>query len=107
MQESKNQNFIKKEFFLNISEKKNQIFRNKGRAQRPAPTPDQLSLGEIIGRFKSYTTSQYISGVKIYNWKPFYEKLWQRGYYDQIIRNKKELFAVQKYIIHNPLNWKS
>jgi hypothetical protein len=53
----------------------------KGRASGGSrtPTSDQLSLGEIIGRFKSYTTTQYISGVKHNKWKPLYEKLWQRG----------------------------
>lgn len=76
-----------------------------GRARRPAPTHDQLSLGEIIGRFKSYTTTQYISGVKNNKWKPFYEKLWQRGYYDHIVKDKKELFAIRKYIVDNPLHW--
>ncbi len=75
-----------------------------GRALRPAPTPDQLSLGEIIGRFKSYTTTQYISGVNNNKWKPFYEKLWPRGYYDHIVKDKKELFAIRKYIIDNPLH---
>jgi hypothetical protein len=75
----------------------------KGRALRPAPTSDQLSLGEIIGRFKSYTTTQYISGVKNNKWKPFYEKLWQRGYYDHIVRDEKELFAIRNYITNNPL----
>ena len=77
-----------------------------GRAQRPAPTTDQLSLGEIIGRFKSYSTNQYISGVKNNKWKPFYEKLWQRGYYDHIVKDEKELFAIRNYIVNNPLHWK-
>ena len=77
----------------------------KGRAQRPAPTGDHLSLGEIIGRFKSYTTNQYISGMQYHNWRPFCEKLWRRGYYDRIVRNEKELFVIRKYIINNPLNW--
>jgi REP element-mobilizing transposase RayT len=79
----------------------------KGRAQRPAPTGDDFYLGEIVGRFKSYTTTQYSNSVKIHHWPPFYEKLWQRGYYDRIIRNERELYAIRKYIINNPLNWKS
>ena len=76
-----------------------------GRARRPAPTDDQIALGEIIGRFKSYTTTQYISGVKNNQWKAFYEKLWQRGYYDHIVKDKKELFAIRNYITNNPLHW--
>jgi REP element-mobilizing transposase RayT len=77
------------------------------RSEISADSKTQLSLGEIVGRFKSYTTTQYISGVKNKKWRPFYEKLWQRGYHDHIIRNKKELYAIRKYISNNPLNWKS
>ena len=69
--------------------------------------PSGLSVSEIIGRFKSFTTIQYINGVENQSWKPFYEKLWQRGYYDRVVRNKKELFAMRKYICNNPLKWKS
>ncbi len=99
-------------FFNNffVTNKFNDIYfgrHNWGRARRPAPTPDQLSLGEIIGRFKSYTTTQYISGVNNNKWKPFYEKLWQRGYYDHVIKNRREYFAIRKYIINNPLSWNS
>ena len=32
--------------------------------------------------------------------------VWQRNYYEHIIRNDKELFEIRKYIEFNPLNWK-
>jgi REP element-mobilizing transposase RayT len=76
-----------------------------GRSQRDVPAEIKRSCHWIIGRFKSYTTIQYINGVKSQKWKPFYERLWQKGYYDRIINNKYELFAVRKYICDNPLNW--
>ena len=69
---------------------------------RPAPT---FALGNIIGAFKSITTNEYITGVKNHNWKPFYKKLWQRNYYERIIRNDKELITIRQYIINNPVNW--
>lgn len=31
--------------------------------------------------------------------------LWQRGYYDHIIRNKKELLRIMEYIENNPRAW--
>jgi hypothetical protein len=31
--------------------------------------------------------------------------VWQRGYYDRIIRNEQELFETRKYILENPLKW--
>ena len=31
--------------------------------------------------------------------------LWQRNYYEHIIRNDMELNRIWQYIINNPLNW--
>lgn len=31
--------------------------------------------------------------------------IWQRGYYERVVRNEKELTRIQKYIIENPLTW--
>jgi REP element-mobilizing transposase RayT len=31
--------------------------------------------------------------------------LWQRSFYDHIIRDEEELFRVREYIINNPLMW--
>jgi REP element-mobilizing transposase RayT len=70
---------------------------------RPAPT--NAKFPDIIGSFKSLTTNQYIKGVRDSNWLPFNKKLWQRNYYEHIVRNEKELDLVRKYIIENPLKW--
>lgn len=67
---------------------------------RPAPT-----LGAIIGAFKSITTHDYIAGVRQRNWPPFSGKLWQRNYYEHIIRNESELNRTRQYILDNPVNW--
>lgn len=66
----------------------------------PAPT-----LGEMIQWFKTMTTNEYIRGVKMLNWTPFPGKLWQRNYYEHIIRSEIELNAIRQYIINNPLKW--
>ncbi len=66
----------------------------------PAPT-----LGEMIQWFKTMTTNEYIRGVKTLNWTPFPGKLWQRNYYEHIIRSEIELNAIRQYIINNPLKW--
>ena len=63
------------------------------------------SLGRILQAFKSLTTVEYIRGVKQSNWSPFPGRLWQRNYYDRIIRDEKELNAARKYIAENPLKW--
>jgi REP element-mobilizing transposase RayT len=68
--------------------------------KRPAAIPD------IVQWFKTMTTNEYIQEVKVGRFPPFDGKLWQRNYYDHIIRNKKSLERIQNYIINNPAQWK-
>lgn len=63
------------------------------------------SLGRIIQAFTSITTHEYIIGVRRYGWRPFYRKLWQRNYYEHIIRNELELNQIRAYIRSNPAKW--
>lgn len=65
------------------------------------------SLIEIFHWFKTMTTNEYIRGVKQLGWPRFDGKLWQRGYWDHIIRDQKTYENISEYIFHNPLNWKS
>lgn len=71
---------------------------------RPYGTrPD--SLGRVVQGFKSKTTHEYIGGVKQMGWTPFSGKLWQRNYYDHIVRNDEELNRIREYISDNPRRW--
>ena len=72
-----------------------------------APTIDRTkkTIGDMVGAFKSITTVEYIRGVKNVNWKPFHDTLWQRNYYEHIIRNEKSYHSIANYIIHNPAKW--
>lgn len=62
-------------------------------------------LSQMIQWFKAMTTNEYIRGVKQLDWKPFNSKLWQRDYYEHIIRSKKELQQKTDYILDNPSRW--
>lgn len=63
------------------------------------------SVGRIVQAFKSLTTNAYIRGVKQSDWPPFAGRLWQRNYYERIVRNDDELNAARKYILDNPMKW--
>ncbi len=63
------------------------------------------TVGDIIGAFKSITTNEYIKGVKLNNWQRFNGKLWQRNYWEHIIRNEKAYQNISDYIVNNPLKW--
>ena len=73
--------------------------------QGVAPTHEQLSLPEIIHRIKSLTTHRYGMGVRDKGWPRFENRLWQRNYYEHVIRNERDLKAIYEYIITNPMNW--
>lgn len=64
-------------------------------------------LRTVVQWFKTMTTNEYIRGVKNLGWTPFAGKLWQRNYYEHIIRNQDELIRIRQYIRDNPLNWQT
>jgi len=73
-----------------------------------APTVGDIvapTVGDIVGAFKSRVTVEYIRGVKTSGWPPFRGRLWQRNYYEHIIRNERALNAIRQYIIENPRRW--
>ncbi|HEY9635304.1 MAG TPA: transposase [Coleofasciculaceae cyanobacterium] len=74
---------------------------------KPAPTRENLVLGDIVGAFKSITTHQYTIGVYQQNWVPFFKRLWQRNYYENIVRHETALQTFRQYIRNNPRSWES
>ncbi len=71
-----------------------------GLATRVAPT-----LGDIVGAFKSIAANEYIRNVKNNDWPPFKGSLWQRNYYEHIIRDERDLNRVREYVVNNPYKW--
>ena len=61
----------------------------------PSPT-----VGNIIGWFK-YNTTKSVNE----EYKSAGNKLWQRSYYDHIIRDEKDYMEKLNYILSNPLKW--
>lgn len=62
-------------------------------------------LPKLVQWFKTMTMNEYIRGVKQNDWEPFPGKLWQRNYYERVIRNERELNDIREYIVNNPLKW--
>ncbi|MBI3378909.1 MAG: transposase [Nitrospirae bacterium] len=69
---------------------------------KPAPTPKQHGLSEIIRAFKTFS-SRRINEMRNTSGIP----VWQRNYYEHIIRSEIELNKIREYIINNSLNWKA
>lgn len=62
-------------------------------------------LWNIIGQFKSKTTNEYIKNVHENNWPIFNNKLWQKDFYEHIIRNEESFLKISKYIKNNVSKW--
>lgn len=78
---------------------------DNGQPQGGASTTKNKTLGNILGAFQSIVTVEYIRGVKTLGWRPFDGKLWQRNYYEHIIRNEQSYQNISNYIINNPAKW--
>jgi putative transposase len=75
-----------------------------GQARGPASTI-AISLPDVVHRFKTMTTKHYADGVKQRGWPPFPGQLWQRNYYEHIIRDEQSLNRIRQYIADNPAQW--
>jgi hypothetical protein len=58
------------------------------------------SVSSLISGFKSSATTR----INRLNQTPG-QKIWQRGFYDHIVRNENELKRIRQYIIDNPAKW--
>ena len=56
-----------------------------------------------MGWFKTMTTNEYIENVKNNMFPPFDKKIWQRNYYEHIIRDESDYIETKEYILNNPL----
>ena len=73
---------------------------NRALANESFGKPIPGSIPTIIRMFKSAVTRE----IKRLDY-PFFYSIWQRNYYEHIIRNENELDCIRKYIQENPLRW--
>jgi REP element-mobilizing transposase RayT len=84
--------------------------QNKNNGTIPVGVPlvgTQSTIGDMIGVFKSLSTNEYIKMVKNNKLPNFDKRIWQKNYYENIIRNDKIHQKIIEYIKTNPLKWKN
>lgn len=71
-------------------------------ASRSAPTDiaPRKPLGQLVGAFKTVSTRK----ANAIRQTPG-RRLWQRNYYEHIIRNEADLNRIRHYIANNPARW--
>ena len=68
----------------------------------PAPT---VRLGEIIGSFKSLSDLRCRKAFASTNPDLRFGRLWQRNFYDRVLRDEAELMEIREYMRSNILTW--
>ena len=71
-----------------------------GATRRVAPVLQPNSLGAVLGQFKSIVTKR-INRLQNVAGRP----VWQRNYYEHIIRDEREWENIHRYIESNPSMW--
>jgi putative transposase len=61
-----------------------------------------VSLSDVIHWFKTMTTAEYFRGVRDHGWPAVDRRVWQRGFYDHVIRSESDLEDIRRYIEGNP-----
>lgn len=73
------------------------------------PAPTNITVGNMVGAYKSLVANKCLDIFKLkwagVNPTPQMGKLWQRNYYEHIIRNEQSYHTISNYIINNPSKW--
>ncbi|PKN79539.1 MAG: hypothetical protein CVU48_05080 [Candidatus Cloacimonetes bacterium HGW-Cloacimonetes-1] len=89
---------IMNEFLVSMVEDESSAAMETGDPPIAPTTLKPKSLGALIAGFKQAVTLRLRAAG-------FSGQVWQRGYYDHVIRNDHDYNATKAYIIDNPLNW--
>ena len=86
---------------LNMNSKRAEMESKRRADIESAPT----SLSTVIQSFKRHTTLQYIKMVKNGTLPPFNKRIWQRNYYEHVVRDDMDYERLATYIENNPQKW--
>ena len=58
-----------------------------------ARTSDGIALGQFVNLFKGWST------------RACGQPIWQKGYYDHLVRNVQDEMRIREYMVNNPRKW--
>jgi len=74
------------------------ISKNRANNYSPLPISPSKTIGSIVRGFKIGVTKWFHRNTNVVN-------IWQRNYYENIIRDKKSYDRISAYVLTNPNNW--
>jgi REP element-mobilizing transposase RayT len=81
--------------------------KNASKDDITADIPDvkKITVGDMIGAYKSIVANKCLELWKSKRPQERMGKLWQRNFYEHIIRDEQSLNNIREYIINNPGDW--
>jgi REP-associated tyrosine transposase len=76
-----------------------------GRPMAPLRRVQPPPVSRVVQWFKTMTTNAYFRGVRQAGWSAVRGRLWQRDYYEHIVRTARAAQRVALYILENPQRW--
>ena len=67
--------------------------REDGSPRTSTPTRQTTTVSHFVSTFKRFCNKEYGGNI------------WQRGFYDHVIRERKDYEKIVKYIYENPIRW--
>ena len=67
--------------------------REDGAPRTSTPTRQTTTVSHFVSTFKRFCNKEYGGNT------------WQRGFYDHVIRERKDYEKIVKYIYENPIRW--
>ncbi len=72
------------------------VFKSSnGQSGTPVPTNTNSVIAKFVSTFKRFCNKEYGNNI------------WQRSYYDHVIRNENDYREIWEYIDQNPLKWEN
>ncbi len=80
------------------------IIINRAASQPPLQISNIVNRKQTLSSFVSGFKSVVTKRINILRGTPK-KPVWQRSFYDHVIRNERSLSAIREYISNNPINW--
>lgn len=85
------------------------IIKSSGSGASPDPTNPHITtnptIGDMVGAYESLVAIGWLKNFTLKYDNLVMGKLWQRNYYEHIIRNEQSSNRISDYISNNPKNW--
>jgi len=90
---------------MHENEMMNTQFQMINKQSQRADTQVRPYVGDIVQWYKTMTTNAYIKMVRNGICPPFNKRVWQRNYYEHVVRDDMDYERIAVYILNNPMTW--